>query len=92
MGRESLTGPVTSYIAAELRAQRARHKWTFDEIAERTSVKRATVIRALKGDTAISVEVLIPLCGGMGVDVVALVREATEAVRAESKTRPDPCG
>lgn len=79
MGRETLTGPATEYVAAELRAQRARQEWTFDQIADMTGVKRATVMRALKGKSAIAIETLVPLAKGMGVDVVELISKAVRA-------------
>ena len=71
-------GPATAYIAGELRAQKARHNWTFDDVAERSGVARSTVERTLKGEHAIAVEVLIQLCAGMGLDVVSLVNEAAD--------------
>lgn len=79
MGRESLIGPATAYIAAELRAQQARHRWSLDVIAERTGVSRSTVDRALKGKSALAVEVLIPLCIGMGLDPAKILTEAAKA-------------
>ncbi len=76
MTRDRLVGPATAYIAGELRAQKARHNWTFDDVAERSGVARSTVERTLKGEHAIAVEVLIPLCDAMGLDVRVLVSEA----------------
>lgn len=76
MGRTALTGPATEYIAGELRAQQARRGWTLDDIVKRTGIKRSTVDRALKGESAIAVEVIIPLCQGMGLDVARLISEA----------------
>lgn len=77
MGQAKLVGPATEYIAGELRAQRARMDWTLDEIADLTGVGRSTVDRALKGRSAIAVEVLIPLCMGMGIDPAALLTTAS---------------
>lgn len=81
MGRHALVGPATEYIAGELRAQRSRRKWTLDEIAARTGLARSTVDRSLSGSSAIAVEVLIPLCQGMDLDPVALIRAARDASR-----------
>lgn len=75
MGRNALVGPVTDYIAGELRAQKSRRRWTLDEIAERSGLPRSTVDRALHGQVVISVEVLVPLCQGMQVDAAALLRD-----------------
>ena len=60
-------GPATAYIAGELRAQKARHNWTFDDVAERSGVARSTVERTLKGEHAIAVEVLIPDGDGLPI-------------------------
>lgn len=77
MGRETLTGAATRYIAGELRAQKARMGWTLDDIVTRTGVARPTVNRALTGKSAIAIESLIQLCHGMELDVVALITEAS---------------
>lgn len=78
MGRQSLIGPATEYIAGELRAQQARHSWSLDTIAERTGIARSTVDRALKGKSALAVEILIPLAAGMGLDPAKLLTDAAK--------------
>jgi transcriptional regulator with XRE-family HTH domain len=78
MGRNALTGPVTSYIAGELRAQRSRKRWTLDEIAARSGLPRSTVDRALKGDGALAVEILVPLCEAMDLGLSVLLAEAVK--------------
>ena len=78
MIRTPLTGPAAAYIAGELRAQRARKGWTLDDLQALTGVARSTINRALSGNGSISVEVLIQLCAGMGLDVVSLVNEAAD--------------
>lgn len=80
MGLVKKVGPVTAYIAGELRAQQARQSWTLDRIEELTGVDRSTAARAMKGQSAIAVEVLIPLCVGMGLDPVRLLDEAARQV------------
>lgn len=67
-------------VAALLRERQAEMGWTLDEIATRTGLARTTVHRALKGDTALAVEVLIPLALGMNVDLARLMRKASSAV------------
>lgn len=79
MGRQSLVGPATRFIAGELRAQQARHNWTLDNIAERTGIARSTIDRALKGKSALAVEILIPLAAGMGLDPAKLLSEAARS-------------
>ena len=78
MGRRGITGPATQYIAGELRAQRSRHQWTFDDIEALTGVPRSTAERALKGEGTLAIETLIALCSGMRLDVVSLVNEAAK--------------
>ena len=80
MGRAKLIGPATTFIAGELRAQQARKEWSLDQIAERSGVSRSTVDRALKGDSALSIETLMALCDGMGLDLVTLMVEAQRHV------------
>ncbi len=43
-----------------------------------TGVAKTTVQRALKGDTALAVEVLLQLCEGLGMDVGGLVVKALD--------------
>lgn len=76
MGREQLIGPATAYIAGELRAERARLELTYDQLADATGLARTTIIRALKGETALAVEVLLPLCAALRMDVGALLDAA----------------
>ena len=80
MGRQKLVGPATAHIAGELRAQKARRGWTYDDLEERTGLSRSTIDRALKGNTAISIEVLIPLAAGMELDLSILIDQASEAM------------
>ena len=83
MGRDALTGPVTSFIAGELRAQKGRLGWTLDEIEAQSGVPRTTADRALKGKTALAVEVLLPLCQAMGLDAAALMVAANKSLNAK---------
>ena len=76
MGREQLVGPATRYIAGELRAERGRRDLTVERLAEASGVAKTTVVRALKGETALSIEVLIPLCHALGIDSGSLLDEA----------------
>lgn len=74
-------GSATSYIAGELRAQRARLAWTVEALAERSGVPKSTVDRAMRGESALSVEVLIPLCAALGLDVGELIDQAARQAR-----------
>ena len=79
MGQKKATGPVTAFVAGELRAQKARRGWTLDDLEERTGIPRTTIDRILKGQSAIPVEILIPLCIGMDLDAGELLNQARTA-------------
>lgn len=82
MGRQpGKVGPATTYVAGELRAQKARLEWSLDTIAERSGIPRSTVDSALKGQTAIASEVLFALCDALGLDAGALARDALKRYR-----------
>ena len=81
MVRKALSGPVTAYVAGELRAQKARLRWSLDEIAARSGLGRSTVDRALKGSGDIAVEALVALCDAMGMDVGEVLRGAVDSAR-----------
>lgn len=79
MNRRKAVGPATEYIAGELRAQRARLGWTFDDVEKNTGVPRSTAERASRGDSAIPVEVLVQLCIGMGLDAGEVLNGSVKA-------------
>lgn len=83
MGRQALVGPATRYIAGEFRAQQAREKLTLDEIAEASGLSRATVNRALKGESAIAFEAIFPMCAALGLDALKILEEAQARSRTE---------
>lgn len=76
MGRDSLHGDISTYVAGELRAQRARLGLTYDEVAAASGVKRGTVVRTLSGGAAIAIDVLVPLCAALRLDVGAILDAA----------------
>lgn len=82
MGRESLHSAVSEYIAGELRAQRARLDLTFDQVADMSGVKRGSVVRAMSGKSAITIDVMIPLCRALRLDVGKLLDEAAAVASA----------
>jgi transcriptional regulator with XRE-family HTH domain len=78
MGRKpGPVGPATTYIAAELRAQKGRLNWSLDKIAAKSGVPRSTVNTAVKGNQAIPVEVLIAVATALGLNPGRLLDEAT---------------
>lgn len=71
-------GSATAYIAGELRAQRARLGWTFDDLGRQSGIPRTSAANALSGKRSIDAETLIALCASMGIDPAVLMSEAAE--------------
>lgn len=92
MGSRAAIGPVTEYIAAELRAQRGRREMTIDDLAAQTGLSRSAVSAALKGRQAIAMEVFVALCRALDIDGPRLLGEAARAEEAatSSTAAPEP--
>ena len=89
MGSRAAIGPVTEYVAAELRAQRARREMTIDDLASRAELSRSAVAAALKGRQAIAMEAFVALCRALDVDGARLVAEAVQAEEAATQPAPE---
>ena len=89
MGSRAAIGPVTEYVAAELRAQRARREMTIDDLASRAELSRSAVAAALKGRQAIAMEAFVALCRALDVDGARLVAEAVRAEEAATQSAPE---
>ena len=89
MGSRAAIGPVTEYVAAELRAQRGRREITIDDLASRAGLSRSAVAAALKGRQAIAMEVFVALCRALDVDGAHLFAEAVRAEEAATRA-PEP--
>ena len=63
-------------VAEELRAQKARVGKTNDEIGEEVGVSPVTVLRYLKGQRQIPVDVLGDLCKALGADAGVIMQTA----------------
>lgn len=63
-------------VAEELRAQKARVGKTNDEIGEEVGVSPVTVLRYLKGQRQIPVDVLGDLCKALGADAGIIMQTA----------------
>lgn len=92
MGSRAAIGPVTEYVAAELRAQRGRREMTIDDLAAQTGLSRSAVSAALKGRQAIAMEVFVALCRALDIDGPRLLGEAARAeeAAASSTAAPEP--
>ena len=89
MGARAATGPITTYAAAELRAQRARLEMTYDELAARAGLSKPAVMGALKGRQAIAMENYFALCRALEIDGVKLFAEAVQAEEAATQPAPE---
>ena len=90
MGARAATGPITTYAAAELRAQRARLEMTYDELAARAGLSKPAVMGALKGRQAIAMENYFALCRALEIDGVRLFAEAVKAEEAATQPAHEP--
>jgi transcriptional regulator with XRE-family HTH domain len=68
-------------IAANVRGERARRRWTQADLAERMGPgwSRATVSDLESGRRKVAADDLAPLCGAFGVRFADLVRDAEAA-------------
>ena len=71
-------------VAAQLDEERRRTERTFDELAEATTLSRASVERYLKNRRDIPFAALAELSTAMGVSVIELVRRAEARLINES--------
>lgn len=65
-------------IAQRLRELRAECGWTLDDLAQRSSVSRATLSRLENGDVSPTASVLGKLCGAYGMTMSRLMRMVEE--------------
>jgi len=78
MGRKpSPIGPASRHIAATLAARKDELGWSYDQLAERSGVNRATAHRMLTGVTAFDTETLLALCAALNVNPGRLLDEAS---------------
>lgn len=68
-------------LAAELRAQRARKKMTYDEIAEKVGFSKVTVLRYLNEQREMGMTSFVDLCLALDADPEELFRIAQEAAQ-----------
>lgn len=69
-------GDVESLVRARLRALRSARGWSLDELASRTHLSASTLSRIETGHRTIGLDVLLPLCTALGVDVASLLDTA----------------
>lgn len=67
---------IQQAVAAELRAERGAQDVTFDVLAERTGMPKATLSRYFKGTRDIPMSALAAICDGLGLTVLAIIDRA----------------
>ena len=72
-------------IAEELRAQKARMGKTNDDIAEEVGLSPVTVLRYLKGQRQIPIDVFGDLCKALGANAADMTRIAYEKAQTASR-------
>lgn len=71
-------------VAAELRGARGASQFTLEELADRSTLSRQTVMRYLNGKREIPLPALYAMCGALGIDPVTLFRRAQERLDSVS--------
>jgi transcriptional regulator with XRE-family HTH domain len=72
---------VNLAVAAELRAQRARVRVSFDELAETTGLAKTTVLNYLNGKRSIPLPALAVLCRALEIGMDEIFVLAVNAVK-----------
>ena len=67
-------------VAAELRAQRARKRITFDALASKTGMAKSTVLNYLNGKRDIPVPAFFELCAALDIDPGVIFTAAEDAL------------
>jgi transcriptional regulator with XRE-family HTH domain len=72
-----MTAPTLAQIGSDLKTRRRARGWTQAELARRTRLSRALVVRAEQGDPTIAIGSFLKLFGATGAEL-----------RAETKRMP----
>src|SRR4249919_1569335 len=67
---------LASVVAANVRAERARHKWRQRDLAERLGVTQSTVSDIESGQREVPVGQLAALCRALDIPLTVLLRGA----------------
>jgi transcriptional regulator with XRE-family HTH domain len=70
---------VTAEIASRVRAQRAQHRWTLDELAARSTVSRRLLVQIEHAEANPSLATLLKLAAALGVTLTELLSEEPDA-------------
>lgn len=70
---------VAGEIASRVRAQRARRRWTLDELAARSAVSRRLLVQIEHAEANPSLATLLKLAAALGVTLAELLSEEPDA-------------
>lgn len=70
---------VESVVRARLRSLRVARGWSLDDVAERTHLGVSTLSRIETGKRTIGIDVLLPLCAALQVDIADLLDMSNDA-------------
>jgi len=70
---------VATEIASRVRAERARRRWTLDELAARSTVSRRLLVQIEQADANPSLATLLKLAAALGVTLTELLSEEPDA-------------
>ncbi|MCB1498218.1 MAG: helix-turn-helix domain-containing protein [Bauldia sp.] len=71
-------GSIDQRIGDRLRALRARHGFTLDDLAARAAVSRAMLSRIERGDSSPTAQLLGKVCAGLGITLSELFADEPE--------------
>ena len=70
---------VAAEIASRVRAERARRRWTLDELAARSTVSRRLLVQIEQAESNPSLATLLKLAAALGVTLTELLSEEPDA-------------
>jgi transcriptional regulator with XRE-family HTH domain len=70
---------VVAEIASRVRAERARRRWTLDELAARSAVSRRLLVQIEHAEANPSLATLLKLAAGLGITLTELVEQEPQA-------------
>jgi transcriptional regulator with XRE-family HTH domain len=70
---------VAAEVASRVRAERARRRWTLDELAARSTVSRRLLVQIEHAEANPSLATLLKLAAALGVTLTELLSEEPEA-------------
>ena len=70
---------VTAEIASRVRAERAQHRWTLDELSARSGVSRRLLVQLEHAEANPSLATLLKLAAALGITLTELLSAEPEA-------------